>query len=171
MVIITGEKPYGTCDVVPDLFYVATIFFHFDYIPLVPLRSMLITRKQGGTYYGVQIPMSFKSVLLAWGRMGTFFAGVILWIIALVQMNDRFGDGGWAEALFALAATAVFLVLMIVPRKRRPSYERACKLARLANFTPTGWAALNVLYGRDPLEGTGINPNDLLRPTEAAKSN
>jgi len=52
----------------------------------------------------------------------------------------------------ALFCGIVFAFLMIHPRRKMPSYQRACQLAKLAGLNERGWAALNVLYGRDPLD-------------------
>ena len=39
MYIHVGKTSYGTCDAVPELFYVSTLFWHFDYIPLPAHRN------------------------------------------------------------------------------------------------------------------------------------
>jgi hypothetical protein len=166
MYIVTGQKPYGTCDVVPELFHVATVFFHVNYAPLIPLRSMIILEKRGDEFYGVNIPMSFKSVLLAWGRMIAFLAMMGFGIFALILWEShRRRANPWIPTWLAVASGLVFLLLMIIPR-RKASYARACELGRLANLSDQGWAALNVMYGRDPLDGSGGDGKDLLRPTE-----
>jgi hypothetical protein len=154
MYIVTGQKPYGTCDVVPELFYVATVFFHVNYVPLIPVRSMIILEKKGETIYGVNIRMSFKSVLLAWSRMITFLTMAIGTIVAFIQWEDRRHANldPWPATWIAATGAILFLVLMIIPR-RRVSYNRACELGKLANLSPQGWAALNVMYGRDPMDG------------------
>ncbi len=43
----------------------------------------------------------------------------------------------------------LYAFLMIVPRKRKPSYQKACVYAKLIHLSDTGWAALNVQYGRE----------------------
>ncbi len=44
---VHGKMMYGTCDVVPELFYVGTFFFHINFVPLIPLGSHLILSKNG----------------------------------------------------------------------------------------------------------------------------
>jgi hypothetical protein len=66
----------------------------------------------------------------------------------------------------ALFCGIVFAFLMIHPRRKMPSYQRACQLAKLAGLNERGWAALNVLYGRDPLD-----PPANLAPPPAAVAN
>ena len=161
MYIHIGSHPYGTCDVVPELFYVATWFGHFDYIPLIPLQTNLVLGKTGNQYHVVKLPLSVKSILLAWSRVGTFAGIVTLGILGLIEYGDHHNAQDatlyWGSA--ALLGL-LYAFLMIYPRKKMPSYERACQLAQFANLNDTGWAALNVLYGRDPFD----------RPTPAPRA-
>ena len=78
-----------------------------------------------------------------------------------------FGDE-WSrrrgEILLPLVCTvfagALFAFFMLYPRRKMPPYERATELARIADLSDTGWAAMNVLYGRDPFERPDpTNPN------------
>ena len=58
----------------------------------------------------------------------------------------------------ALFCALMYAFLMLYPCRKMPSYERACKLANLAGLNERGWAALNVLYGRDPMDRPGNPP-------------
>ena len=153
MYITFGTRPYGTCDVIPELFYVGTWFFHVNYVPLFPTQTNLVLGRVGEDYRVIRIPMSAKSVFLAWFRSASFLGMVIFGIMFLIALNDRNGDtdalGLFTLALFSATCYAFF---MIYPRKKMPSYRRACQLAEFAGLNDTGWAALNVLYGRDPFE-------------------
>jgi hypothetical protein len=165
--IIYGTKPYGKCDVVPELFYVATWFFHVDFVPLIPTGSRLILGQSGSSYQVVKIPFSFKSLFLAWSR-AAFFAGMIgtgLWaVVAICDPNVARDSGLLLPITIALFCAMMFVFLMVYPRRKMPSYERACQLATIAGFSDTGWAALNVLYGRDPLDRPGqAPPGEVLR--------
>jgi hypothetical protein len=153
--IVFGTRPYGKCDVVPELFYVATWFFHVDYLPLIPTGSRLILGHSGNSYQVVKIPFSFKSLFLAWARtafcMGTIGTGI--WAVAAICDPKEARETGLVLPItIALFCTMMFVFLMVYTRRKMPSYERACQLATIAGFTETGWAALNVLYGRDPLD-------------------
>ena len=80
MIIIWGQSNYGKVDVVPNLFYVATRFFHLYYVPLIPLATYLIvagTEDENGSFQGVKLPMSLRSVLAGWVR-----AVLVLCIVA-----------------------------------------------------------------------------------------
>jgi hypothetical protein len=92
---------------------------------------------------------------------------VALSIYAIVELSDdRVGVNAqdWMEpAVFVAACWLAFAFLMVYPRKRKPSYERAGKLAQHANLSETGWAALNVMYGRSVEERPGSQRSDYSR--------
>ena len=154
MVVIHGTRPFGKCDNVPELFYVATWFFHVDYIPLVPTGTRLVLGQSGNQYQVIQLPPSVKSIFLAWIRAAGFLGSIIAWIVVLVAMNDRQArrEMGWETPLFFAVVCTTALVLSMILKFRKPSYKRACELAQIAHLSDVGWAALNVQYGRDPLE-------------------
>lgn len=149
-----GQRPFGKCDVVPELFYVATWFFHTNFVPLVPLGTRLILGQSGKTYQTLRIPFSLKSLLYAWFRTALLAGMAAFGIMALMALSDP-QQHDWdfqTPALFAAFCGILFALVMIYPRRKKPSYSRACQLAHLANLDDRGWAALNVLYGRDPFE-------------------
>ena len=162
MYIHIGKRMYGKCDVVPELFYVATTFFHFDFFPLVPLESRLvfggdgkISVVNGKVIRGMKIPLSVKSIFYAWARVGAFITSVSLTVMAVSEACDGGGMGGQQNgeggglAVLAGASILAYTFLMIYPRRMKPSYRRASQLAALAKLDERGWAALNVLYGRE----------------------
>jgi len=158
-----GQKPYGKCDVVPELFYVSTWFFHIDYVPLIPLHSKLVLGQAGSSYSVVDIPFSFKSMLYAWGRTVFFAATIGMGIYALMSYTEHERiEEAMGGIVGTLACGGFFGLLMLYPRKRMPSYSRACQLAEHAKLNERGWAALNVLYGRDPFERPGQESVDSL---------
>src|SRR5262245_39781827 len=77
MVIIWGSRLYGRVDDVKGLFYVATKCGHLRYIPLLPMESYLVLETSLTGWRGVPIPMSGKSVLMAWARAGAFIGAVV----------------------------------------------------------------------------------------------
>lgn len=60
----------GETDSVPGVFYVATRFFHVQYLPLVAEKSYLVLPALGNR--AVEIPLSQKSIGVAWLRVITF---------------------------------------------------------------------------------------------------
>lgn len=89
--MVFGTKTFGRCDVVAGIGYVATKFFHICFIPILPIQSQFVLAGSEGifSYKAFDLPMSGKSVLLAWGRTFLFFAllvslaGVIIEFSAL----------------------------------------------------------------------------------------
>ena len=89
MVIIYGTRLMGKVDQVEALGHVATQFFHLYYVPLIPTGSYLVLSEQGDDFRGVSVPLSFKSVLTAWLRAGTFLGFVVCTIVAIVTIADK----------------------------------------------------------------------------------
>ena len=161
MYVVFGSRLFGTCDVVPELFHVKTMFFHVDYIPLFPTGSYLVFG-DGKDAAGIKIPFSFKSWILTWARAAMFIWMVVAGIWTIVNMNDP-RESVAIPLLSFLVAGSFFAFFMIYPRKKMPSYARACRLAEHAGLTEEGWAALNVMYGRDPMDRPGqASPTDVL---------
>jgi hypothetical protein len=144
-----GTAAYGKCDVVPGIFHVATRFLHVYFIPCIPKQSNLYVRR-GVSTFEVPIRLSWKSVLLAWARTATLVAAVAE---AFFLEYDFLERGIPLAALhtrltLAIASALLFTILMLLPRRRLPSYRRACQLAHEARLDDRQWAALNVLYNR-----------------------
>jgi hypothetical protein len=144
-----GTAAYGTCDVVPGIFHVATRFLHVYFIPLFPQQSRLYVRRGKGAFE-IPIRRSWKSILLAWARTATLAAAVAEGFVVEYKALERGIPLAALHGPIAVAAASLlaFALLMLVPRRRLPSYRRACQLAHQARLDDRQWAALNVLYGR-----------------------
>ncbi len=81
---VHGERLYGYVDRVPGLFFVASKFFHFNFVPIFPLGSFLVLEKslQNGPKTEIRIPMSWKSVFVGYFRGWVGLITFILFIIA-----------------------------------------------------------------------------------------
>jgi len=78
MVVIWGQRMYGRVDRFAGS-HVATRFFHLYYVPLIPLSSWLVLEEQAdGRFLGMQVPLQLKSVLLAWLRIASSIALVVM---------------------------------------------------------------------------------------------
>src|SRR3954447_12111794 len=91
MVVVFGSRLYGKVDNVKGLFHVATKFGHFDYFPLFPMGSWLVTEQAGGGWRGVPIPVSIKSVLMGWLRAVALLAligGIAGMVIAIGELQN-----------------------------------------------------------------------------------
>ena len=92
--------------------------------------------------------------VLRGGAVCQAMVGLAIYTVMAYSEHNVFEDavgGGIATAVCGV----LFALVMIYPRRRMPSYARACTLAQHAQLNERGWAALNVLYGRDPLEMPG----------------
>jgi hypothetical protein len=154
MLIVWGSRLYGKVDEVPGLFHVATRFGHLWYIPLIPMGSHLVLARQGDSYQGIPIPMSGKSVLLAWLRAGSLVGGVIAGIVAMVETKS--GPDAWmmpaivSGLLLVLCGFLSFHKLFL-----RASYDRARRLGEMVGLTDQGRQMIDAAYGfgegaRDP---------------------
>jgi hypothetical protein len=114
---IHGERLFGRVHRVPGLFYVATMFFHFNFVPMWPLRSFLVQEgsDHGDAFEGVRIPMSFRSVVAGymrgWLAAAAIFAGIVG---AFATTAFYVGSEGVGLAAALAAGAAVFGVFWFV---------------------------------------------------------
>ena len=143
MIYVVGSRLYGKCDEVKGLFHVATKFGHFDYIPLIPMGSWLVFEKTGNGWRGVRIPLSFKSILIAWARCIAIVA-VVAGAIVTFTGYEEFHRGRVTTTEGALGIivpgtiTALSLAFLILSPYLtgigRASARRAEQLGRLAGL-------------------------------------
>ena len=170
--VIFGHRLFGKVDAVPNVGFVATRFFHIDYVPLVPTQCWLVFEQKGRSWRGVRIPFSFKSLLLAWLRPIALVAGVIASVVAVVAYTGK-PHPDWSEIglelVVAAVGYAVFAFLMMHKSVTRASYARAVELARLAKLNDAAMSALSAAYGQPPVS-FGFQPEPVRSsPTAAAK--
>jgi hypothetical protein len=129
-----GTRRFGRVDDVPGVCHVATVFFHVLYVPLVPLRSWVVF---GGTakddsWQGIPIPMSFKSVLLAWLRLPILVAAGIFFLFAFGATGKDLAVAAGLAAIGALFVGLYFGTrrLMGASPSRARELEQAVRAAR-----------------------------------------
>jgi len=165
--VIYGHRLFGKVDSVPGLGFVATKFFHIDYVPLVPTECWLVFQQSGKGWRGIRIPMSGKSVLTAWLRTGSVIGIGMGTIGLIVAASSNHADPGEIAALlvFAVVAAGLFAFTKLHKSVAHASYARACELAKLAKLNPNGMAALAAAYGQQP---KGVRPvRAAIQPVEA----
>src|SRR5215207_6184396 len=106
--IIFGTRLYGKVDHVPGLFYVATKFFHVQFVPLVPAGSFLII--DDGSERGVAIGVSGKSILVAWLRAALVVGGIVAVVLGVMALSEG-RESDKVSAMFALAGAAGLVAL------------------------------------------------------------
>jgi hypothetical protein len=148
-----GTKRYGRVDVVPGLLHVETEFFHLWYLPLVPLRSWIVLPHQRDAWSGVPIPLSFRSVAIAWFRGCCFLLGFAALILASIRWDEWINNKRGPDLLVAtvIGSIVVVAVYFVPALFRAADPERAAELARLAGYSADVVARLR--SGQDPSVG------------------
>jgi hypothetical protein len=157
--IIYGSRLYGRVDAIPGIGHVATQFGHIDYVPLIPMQSWLVTQQSGRSWRGVKIPISAKSIFVAWGRAASLLAGVGFGVGAVAELSGNRPDSAAALglAVFSAVAWGVFALTKMHRLFNKASYARACQLGKLMKLNDQGMAALAAAY-RQPPQSLGFQP-------------
>ena len=166
MVIVWGTLEAGKVDEVPKLFHVETRFGHVYYLPLIPLGSVAVFEKTASGSLQAKIPLSLKSVLVAWLRAASLVAGVVLAILGCVSAAHH----GAMEAVACFIASGIAFLALFASYKlrfvRQASYDRAKYLAQLIGLSPMGLLMIEVAYERITPEQAD---RELARLEEAAE--
>ena len=140
MLVIHGTSLYGKVDQVKGLFHVATLFFHINWVPVIPRKSYLIFEGKAAKRapQGVPIGISGKSILFAWGRFLLLIGGCLaLPLGCMLAALEARGPESATLALVAATLPIVSIACLILSYRfchARP--ERALELARLAGIEP-----------------------------------
>jgi hypothetical protein len=141
MIVVFGTRMYGKVDQVPGVFYVATRFFHIQFVPLIPVGSFLVIdgSESDDNFQGVSVGLSIKSVFFAWLRAFLLLGGIIIGIIGVIALLAEGKKGGFdlLEAIAMIAACPVMLVgWWFSYRLAYAGPERALRLAHRAGIPP-----------------------------------
>lgn len=145
MIFIWGFKFCGKTDEVPGFFHVSTRFFHFWYFPLIPVGTHLVLEEGREEPVSMEIPFSFKSLLLGWSRTGTLMLGIISGIIALATMGK--GDS-WGAVATSASSFVAFFLLTFGQAFRRASYERAAQLGEIIGLNNQGKVMIDLHFAK-----------------------
>lgn len=138
--LIFGTHLFGKVDAVPGLFYVKSQFFHLYFMPLIPTRSYLIFdgTEQDENFQGVWIRFSVKSAAKGWLRAFLILIAVVMIILALLGLMDRWFpmDTQLPLSLAQLGCAGICFVFFFISRKwwLRVTPERALELAAQAGI-------------------------------------
>lgn len=145
MIIIWGSGNYGKCDEVPGLCHVVTRFGHLYYIPLIPTQSFAVISEDGDGFRGAAIPMSFKSVLLGWGRAALLLGSIVGIVASIMSFTDPF-----MSPVIPVTATVVAIALLIMTYRVRAvglaSRARAMELASSLGLDDEGMKMVEEMY-------------------------
>ncbi|RKH35961.1 hypothetical protein D7X12_33515 [Corallococcus sicarius] len=140
--VIFGSRLYGKVDEVPGLGFVATKFGHLYYVPLIPTEGWLVVAEEGDGWRGQAIPVSGKSVLVAWARAAFLIGGIISLLTGLISLSNI--ENGAATVL---GVVAVLCIAGLITSYRwtwvtQASPERALEIARQAGLSEESLADL-----------------------------
>lgn len=152
--LIVGTRLMGKVDQVPTLGHVATRFVHVYFFPFIPAGSYLIFSQAGDDFRGIPIPLSFKSVLVAWLRAGLLASFAALTVGCLVSLSRGKVDAvaSIAVGCFAAVPLGLFIGTYYLGWFTKASYERALHLAQSVGLNEEGLLMLEIAYGRKTAE-------------------
>lgn len=134
--IIFGTRIFGSTDSVAfgserkPAYHVVTKFFHVQFIPFVPLSSYLVLDFLQGKR-AISIPLSGKSIGIAWLRCISWWSVVFLGILTLAS-----GDFSWQLLLCFLFAIVAAPFVTWHGYFNDASYGRAMELLGHINLGP-----------------------------------
>lgn len=114
--IVFGTRMYGQVDRMPEG-YVATQFFHIWFIPLFPIKSMLVTEDTGGDgVRGISLGWSGKSILAAYFRTAGVLATIVSIGVAglalLGAMDHGFERWDYYSQTWSIDWAAIFMLMV-----------------------------------------------------------
>lgn len=143
-----GTKLMGKVDEVPRMGYVSTQFFHVNYLPIIPTGTYFVLEESGDNFRGVTLPLSFKSILVAWLRAILFIAFIVAVFVAIFAAADQKTARAIGAGVGAVFAVAAFWCTYYLPLVSRASYQRAMDLAERIGLNEEAVLMLEVAYGR-----------------------
>ncbi|RKI28108.1 hypothetical protein D7Y27_41125 [Corallococcus sp. AB004] len=144
--VIFGSRLFGKVDEIPGLGFVATKFGHINFVPLIPLEGWLVTAEEGDGWRGQAIPMSGKSVLVAWARFLFIVAGLISLVVGFVAFGDHEQTDAIVPGVLALSCIAGLIASYKWKWVTHASPERAMEIAREAGIGEEGLDQLRRMY-------------------------
>lgn len=92
MIYFYGQGRYGKIDHIPGDRHVVTMFFHFNFVPLIPLYTLEVSEHPDTYDQARKIDFSWRSVFTAWGNCLYFMS--ILWLAIVGLMLGAVIAGG-----------------------------------------------------------------------------
>lgn len=148
MHIVWGTALYGKTDEVPQLCHVATRFGHVYHVPLVPLESYAVFSQDETGICGMALPLSYKSIFVAWLRTGIVFAAAAAFFLSAIQFVQHRPAWGMGLMLLCAAGVCLHYATYHISWLTRATYERARQIATHCDFNPMSLLMIEVAYGR-----------------------
>src|SRR5947209_3551118 len=118
---ISGERLFGKVDRVPGVCYVATMFAHINFLPLVPIRSYIVVEgtESSKEFRGRPIPLNLKSVFVAYGDAWSGASAFVVGLLAGLMLTGAVPDPGKLAKGLVLVAGAFGLAALSVRGRLR----------------------------------------------------
>jgi hypothetical protein len=140
MIGIWGKRLFGRVDYVPGLGHVATRFFHFLNVPLVPLGSQVVPEEGAGA---LPIAASGKSIAVAYVRAICVLAASM----SVASVFAASGGDRWVAGMGALAGFGAVFLTYRASFLKVTQFDRARQLAKECELPAEAILALAVHYG------------------------
>jgi len=111
------------------------MFVHIWFIPLIPLQSVLVMDDGTGNNRA-RIPLSLRSVLVAWFRGACCLTGVILLLYGVFWDNRIPLSSDWGRLRQLLGGFGLLVVCILSYPILRAGRKRAVRLAEAAKIRP-----------------------------------
>lgn len=136
-----GEHIYGVVDQVPGVMHVGTQIVHFNFLPCLPVGSVVVVDKGvAGEKTVIKTKLNVKSVAYAYLRFCLLWGAIILTAIGIIAFDlekarpNKNPQPQWFESpglwMIGLAAVSLF-VWWFSHRITHAGYTRAVELADL----------------------------------------
>lgn len=134
-----GEHQYGVVDQVPGVMHVATRILHFNFLPIIPLGTVVsVDKKVAGETVLVKTRFSLKSIAFAYLRLALLWGAVMLMVATMlvfdmpVQRRAKNPPPPWFQSpalVTGSIAAAALLGWWWTHRLTHAGYARAIELA------------------------------------------
>src|SRR4051794_13851553 len=83
-----GEHIYGVIDQVPGVMHVGTRIFHFNFLPCLPVGSVVVVDKRiAGEKTLIKTKLSVRSVMYAYLRFALLWGGIALAVVGIIAFD------------------------------------------------------------------------------------
>ena len=150
--VVWGSRLCGKTDAIEGIGHVATKFGHLYYIPLFPTGSFFVTSENDdGGWSGAKIPMSAKSLGIAWGRTACIIFPLLISLFGIGFMGGASTLGQVFGGVFiggSLLLGVVGFFALGSSFVRNASYERAVEIGNELGFDPGLMVFIDRQYGK-----------------------
>lgn len=130
MLSIEGERLFGKVDRVPGACYVATMFAHVHFLPLIPIRSYIVLEgtESSKEFRGKPISLNLKSVFVAYADAWAGALALGTGLLAGMMLVGAIPAPGKLAVALVLVAAACGITALSVRGKLRAAFQHGAHL-------------------------------------------